>query len=179
VAKREKPTRNVEVHRRRRKNGQSSEGTSEARKRKWRRDDASRLVSSFYACFFLSFPLVLSVPAPRSKIKSCRVTPNVITSVFFHLRSIYRFEQTYVNTFARGQLVGQLVHQKCLSATVYLPKLRFHGGRRIPFETSKSTWSRSRFTCSSFLTYSLMKLESQLIRVNRMPMLTMLGVFSL
>lgn len=70
-----RPTRSVEVHRRRRKNGQSSEGRSEARKRKWQRDDAGRLVSPFFLLFlftlapFLSLLFVFSVPAPRSKIK--------------------------------------------------------------------------------------------------------------
>lgn len=106
--KHERPTRSVEVHRRRRKNGQSSEGRSEARKRKWRRDDAERFVSPFFSLFLSTFAPFLSLLLSCSRclhdrrLKSRRATPNAITSVLFHLRSICRFEQTHVNTFARG-----------------------------------------------------------------------------
>lgn len=132
---REAAPRSVEVHRRRRKNGQSSEGRSEARKRKWRCDDAGRLVSPFFHSFFLRLLLFSHFSSCSRcqlhdrRLKSHRATPNVITLVLFHLRSICRFEQTHVNTFPRGQLVGQPVHQRCLSATVYLSKLRLRRRR--------------------------------------------------
>jgi len=93
-------------------------------------------ILSFYACFF---SLVSPCALGTSSTIEDKVLPRDSERNYFGSlsSSLYRFEQTYVNTFARGQLVGQLVHQKCLSATVYLPKLRCHDGRRLPFENRR------------------------------------------
>lgn len=106
----------------------------EGRKRESGNGDATMPVGSFclsslFLSTFAPFPSCSRYQLHDRRLKSHRATPNVITSVLFHLRSICRFEQTHVNTFARGQPVGQPVHQRCLSATVYLPKLRFRGRR--------------------------------------------------
>lgn len=66
---------------------------------------------AFFHSFFLRSAPFLSCSRCQlrdRRLKSHRATPNVITSVLFHLRSICRFEQTHVNTFTRGQPVGQL-----------------------------------------------------------------------
>lgn len=82
-----------------------------------------RCRSARFAFFFCSFFLRLLLFSRFSsssrcqlqdrRLKSRRATPNVITSVLFHLRFICRFEQTHVNTFARGQPIGQPKVPKC------------------------------------------------------------------
>lgn len=81
---------------------------------------------SFFLSTFASFSSCSRCQLHDRRLKSHRATPNVITSVLFHLRSICRFEQTHVNTFTRWSASRSTVHQRCLSATVYLPELRFH-----------------------------------------------------
>lgn len=94
----------------------------EGRKRESGNGNATMPVGSF-RLFFCSFFLRLLLFSRFSsssrcqlqdrRLKSRRATPNVITSVLFHLRSICRFEQTHVNTFACGQPVGQPKVPKC------------------------------------------------------------------
>lgn len=107
------------THRRRRKNGRSSERRSEARKRKWRRDDAGRLVAPFfltpppYACpsflcpsFLLSLSLLPRRRLQNQRLKSRRESKRNYCGSLFHLRSICRFEQTHVNAVAVSQWVN-------------------------------------------------------------------------
>lgn len=64
-------------------------------------------------CLFSRFFLCSRCQLQDRRLKSRRATSNVITLILFHLRSICHLEQTHVNTFARGQTVGQPKVPKC------------------------------------------------------------------
>lgn len=127
---------NARRNRRCRKNGQSSKGRSEARKRKWRRDDAGRLVSPFFSSLarLFSFPLLPPSSSPRTlhdrRLKSC---PRNFKRNYFGSLSSSFYQLLRANS--RWHLRAQ---------STYLPKIPKCDGLFAAVSREKGIWQKMR-----------------------------------